>query len=326
MIEVIGLTKQYGSATVVNDLSFTVRTGTVTGFLGPNGAGKSTTMRMILGLDTPTKGRALIFGEPYDNLSKPLTKVGSLLDANWIHPNRSARSHLRFLAATNNINAKRVDKVLDTVGLTKVAGRAAGKFSLGMKQRLGLAAAMLGDPQILIFDEPVNGLDPEGIFWIRTLMKDLAAEGRAVLVSSHLMSEMALTADHLIVIGAGKLIADSSTADFIARSTRSSVRVRSPQLAQLRIALQAAGLEITDLDDALEVNEAPIEQIGDIAFRAGLPLHELAGQSGSLEQAFIQLTADSVEYSDSGGGPGGPPPASPSFDAPGNAQLEGDLR
>src|SRR6478752_404730 len=244
MIEVIGLTKQYGSATVVNDLSFTVRTGTVTGFLGPNGAGKSTTMRMILGLDTPTKGRALIFGEPYDNLSKPLTKVGSLLDAIWIH----------------------------------------------------------------------------------TLMKDLAAEGRAVLVSSHLMSEMALTADHLIVIGAGKLIADSSTADFIARSTRSSVRVRSPQLAQLRIALQAAGLEITDLDDALEVNEAPIEQIGDIAFRAGLPLHELAGQSGSLEQAFIQLTADSVEYSDSGSGPGGPPPASPSFDAPGNAQLEGDLR
>jgi ABC-2 type transport system ATP-binding protein len=226
MIEVIGLTKQYGSATVVNDLSFTVRTGTVTGFLAPNGAGKSTTMRMILGLDTPTKGRALIFGEPYDNLSKPLTKVGSLLDANWIHPNRSARSHLRFLAATNNINAKRVDKVLDTVGLTKVAGRAAGKFSLGMKQRLGLAAALLGDPQILIFDEPVNGLDPEGIFWIRTLMKDLAAEGRAVLVSSHLMSEMALTADHLIVIGAGKLIADSSTGPPARRS--GSVRRNSP--------------------------------------------------------------------------------------------------
>jgi ABC-2 type transport system ATP-binding protein len=271
----------------------------VTGFLGPNGAGKSTTMRMILGLENPTSGKALVFGEPYSQLSRPLTKVGALLDANWIHPNRTARSHLRFLAATNKISVKRVDEALDLVGLSSVAGKAAGKFSLGMKQRLGLAGALLGDPKVLLFDEPVNGLDPEGIYWIRNFMKDLAAEGRTVLVSSHLMSEMALTADHLIVIGAGKLIAASSMADFIARSTRASVRVRSPQQAQLRTALIGAGLSVTDVGDALEVAEVPIEQVGDIAGRAGVFLHELSGQSGSLEDAFIRLTGESLEYGDS---------------------------
>lgn len=311
MIEVSGLTKRYGSTTAVDDLSFTVQPGTVTGFLGPNGAGKSTTMRMILGLDNPTKGKALIFGQPYAQLSKPLTKVGSLLDANWIHPNRSARSHLRFMAASNKIGTKRIDEVLETVGLSSVATKAAGKFSLGMKQRLGLAVALLGDPQVLLFDEPVNGLDPEGIYWIRTFMKNLAAQGRTVLVSSHLLSEMALTADHLIVIGRGRLIAESSTADFIARSTRTSIRVRSPQLAELRTALAQAGLAITDLDGALEITDAPIEQVGDIAGRAGVTLHELAAQAGSLEEAFIQLTGDSVEYGNSRATTGsqqGPPP------------------
>ena len=323
MIEVIGLTKQYGSTTAVDDLSFTVTPGTVTGFLGPNGAGKSTTMRMILGLDNPTRGKALIFGEPYAHLSKPLTKVGSLLDANWIHPNRSARSHLRFMAASNKIGVKRVDEVLDIVGLSSVATKAAGKFSLGMKQRLGLAGALLGDPQVLLFDEPVNGLDPEGIYWIRTFMKNLATQGRTVLVSSHLLSEMALTADHLIVIGRGKLIANSSTADFIARSTRTSVRVRSPQLAELRTALTDAGLAVTDLDGALEVTEAPIERIGDIAGNAGLTLHELSAQAGSLEEAFIQLTGDSLEYGTSRAGAVPAPGPSQGYPPPGYGAPQG---
>jgi len=296
MIEAIGLTKHYGSTVAVDDLSFTVQPGTVTGFLGPNGAGKSTTMRMILGLDNPTRGKALIGGQSYVQLSKPLTRVGALLDANWIHPNRSARSHLRFMATSNKIPAKRVDEVLDIVGLSSVAKKAAGKFSLGMKQRLGLALALLGDPQVLLFDEPVNGLDPEGIYWIRNFMRNLATQGRTVLVSSHLLSEMAQTADHLIVIGRGRLIADASTADFIARSTRSSVRVRSPQLADLRAALSAAGLVFTDVDGAIEVTDAPIEQIGDVAGRASITLHELSAQAGSLEEAFIQLTGDSLEY------------------------------
>ena len=321
MIEAIGLTKRYGSTLAVDNLSFTVQPGTVTGFLGPNGAGKSTTMRMILGLDNPTSGKALIGGQPYAKLSKPLTKVGSLLDANWIHPNRSARSHLRFMAASNKLSRSRVDEVLSTVGLSSVAAKAAGKFSLGMKQRLGLAGALLGDPQVLLFDEPVNGLDPEGIYWIRTFMKNLAAQGRTVLVSSHLLSEMALTADHLVVIGRGRLIADASTADFIARSTRTSVRVRSPQLGDLRTALAEAGLAFTDVDGAIEVTDAPIERIGDLAGAAGVTLHELSSQAGSLEEAFIQLTGDSVEYGtsragggaaamDPAGGPAGfgPPP------------------
>ena len=211
MIEAIGLTKYYGKTLAVDDLSFTVRPGAVTGFLGPNGSGKSTTMRLILGLDNPSRGSTKVAGHQYAHLTKPLTQVGALLDANWIHPNRSARSHLRFMAASNKIPVSRVDEVLEIVGLSSVAKRAAGKFSLGMKQRLGLAGALLGDPQVLLFDEPVNGLDPEGIFWVRTFMRNLAAQGKTVFVSSHLLSEMALTADHLIVIGRGRLIADSST-------------------------------------------------------------------------------------------------------------------
>jgi len=315
MIEAIGLTKHYGSTIAVDDLSFTVRPGSVTGFLGPNGAGKSTTMRMILGLDNPTTGKALIDGQPYAHLSKPLTQVGALLDANWIHPNRTARSHLRFMASSNKIPVKRVDEVLDIVGLSSVAKKAAGKFSLGMKQRLGLAVALLGDPAVLLFDEPVNGLDPEGIFWIRNFMRNLAEQGRTVLVSSHLLSEMALTADHLVVIGRGRLIAESSTADFIARSTRASVKVRSPQLADLRTALGNAGVAFTDAAGGIEVTGAPIEQIGDIAGRAAITLHELSAQTGSLEEAFIQLTGDSVEYGTSHASPANAP-APPQFAAP----------
>ena len=323
MIEVIGLTKHYGKTIAVDDLSFTVRPGAVTGFLGPNGSGKSTTMRLILGLDNPTRGSTTVAGHKYAHLTKPLTQVGALLDANWIHPNRSARSHLRFMAASNKIPVSRVDEVLEIVGLSSVAKRAAGKFSLGMKQRLGLAGALLGDPQVLLFDEPVNGLDPEGIFWVRTFMKNLATQGRTVFVSSHLLSEMALTADHLIVIGRGRLIADSSTEEFIARSTQTSVRVRSPRLAELRSVLGQAGLAFTDVDNALIVTGAPTEQIGDLAGGAGISLHELSPQSGSLEEAFIQLTGDSVEYGTSRAvsGQGGfavqPPVQSAGFPPPG---------
>lgn len=305
MIEAIGLTKRYGTTVAVDDLSFSVQPGMVTGFLGPNGAGKSTTMRMILGLDNPNHGRALIDGKPYAGLHHPLTQVGSLLDANWVHPNRSARSHLRFMATSNKIPTRRVDEVLDLVGLSSVTKKSVGKFSLGMKQRLGLAGALLGDPKVLLFDEPVNGLDPEGIYWIRTFMKNLAAQGRTVFVSSHLLSEMAMTADHLIVIGRGRLIADAATSDFIARATRSSIRVRSPQLADLRNALVGSNLQVSDVDGALEVLDAPIEQVGDIAGAAGITLHELTPQVGSLEEAFIQLTGDSVEYGGSRAHPAG---------------------
>lgn len=296
MIEAVGLTKIYGKTVAVDELSFTVNPGIVTGFLGPNGAGKSTTMRMILGLDTPSRGRALIDGVPYASIPRPLTKIGSLLDANWIHPNRTAKAHLRWMAASNGIAVKRVAEVLDTVGLSAVADKAAGKYSLGMKQRLGIAGALLGDPEILLFDEPVNGLDPEGIHWIRSFMKQLAANGKTVLVSSHLLSEMSLTADHLVVIGRGRLISNSSTADFIANSTTASVRVRSPQLSQLREILVGAGLAVTDVPDGLSITAAPIEQIGELAGNAGITLHELSGQAGSLEDAFIKLTGDSVEY------------------------------
>jgi ABC-2 type transport system ATP-binding protein len=253
-------------------------------------------MRMILGLDNPTSGRALINGHRYESLSKPLTKVGALLDANWVHPNRSARSHLRWMAASNGISVKRVDEVLDTVGLASVASKAVGKFSLGMKQRLGLAGAILGDPEVLLFDEPVNGLDPEGILWIRQFMQSLAAAGRTVFVSSHLLSEMAVTAEHLIVIGRGKLIADAQTADFISQATESTVRVRSPRLAELGELLARNDIRVTPGDGALTVHSAPIERIGDLAGAAGITLHELAGVQGSLEEAFMQLTGDSVEY------------------------------
>jgi ABC-2 type transport system ATP-binding protein len=297
MIEAIGLTKRYGRTVAVDDLSFTVQPGRVTGFLGPNGAGKSTTMRMILGLDRPTAGRVLIDGKPYAELNRPLRTVGALLDAKWVHPNRSARSHLRWLAKSNGLPAKRVDAVLEAVGLTQVAGKKAGGFSLGMAQRLGIAAALLGDPSVLLFDEPVNGLDPEGILWIRTFMQNLAAEGRTVLVSSHLLSEMAVTASDLVVIGRGKLITQSSTAEFIDRSTGNSVLVRSPQLFKLGPLLVDKGFTVRDsADDALSVSGATSDQIGDIAAANGVVLHELSPQRGSLEEAFMQLTGDAVEY------------------------------
>ncbi|MDX3657679.1 ATP-binding cassette domain-containing protein [Streptomyces sp. ID05-26A] len=297
MIEAIGLTKRYGRTVAVDDLSFTVQPGRVTGFLGPNGAGKSTTMRMILGLDRPTAGRVLIDGKPYTELNRPLQTVGALLDAKWVHPNRSARAHLRWLAKSNNLPKNRVDAVLEAVGLTQVAGKNAGGFSLGMSQRLGIAAALLGDPKVLLFDEPVNGLDPEGILWIRTFMQNLAAEGRTVLVSSHLLSEMALTASELVVIGRGKLITQSTTQEFIDSSTGNSVLVRSPQLFKLGPLLVDKGFTVRDgADGALSVSGATSDQIGDIAAANGVVLHELSPQRGSLEEAFMQLTGDAVEY------------------------------
>ncbi|GAC67531.1 putative ABC transporter ATP-binding protein [Gordonia soli NBRC 108243] len=294
------LTKQFGSVRAVDDLTFDVSPGVVTGFLGPNGAGKSTTMRMMLGLDTPTSGGVTIDGKRYAELDHPLRQVGALLDARWVHPNRSARSHLRWMAAANRIPTRRVDEVLEIVGLTSVAGKRAGGFSLGMSQRLGLAGAMLGDPHTLLFDEPVNGLDPEGIVWIRSFMRHLAAEGRTVLVSSHLLTEMSRTADHLVVIGQGKLIADSSVEEFTARA-RSSVRVRSPRLPEVERALGAAGLAPTPGTTAdgrtfLTVPDVTTDQVGDIVGAAGLPLHELVGDSASLEEVFMSLTAQSVQY------------------------------
>ncbi len=297
MIEAVGLTKRYGRTVAVDDLSFTVHPGRVTGFLGPNGAGKSTTMRMILGLDRPTAGRVLIDGKPYAELNRPLRTVGALLDAKWVHPNRSARAHLRWLAKSNGLPKERVDAVLDAVGLSQVAGKNAGGFSLGMSQRLGIAAALLGDPKVLLFDEPVNGLDPEGILWIRTFMQNLAAEGRTVLVSSHLLSEMALTASELVVIGRGKLITQSSTQEFIDSAAGNAVLVRSPQSSKLGALLVDKGFTVRDsADGALSVSGATSDQVGDIAAANGVVLHELSPQRGSLEEAFMQLTGDAVEY------------------------------
>ncbi|EFE67039.1 MULTISPECIES: ABC transporter ATP-binding protein [Streptomyces] len=307
MIELEGLTKRYGEKTAVDHLTFTVRPGIVTGFLGPNGAGKSTTMRMILGLDRPTAGDVRIDGRHYDELKDPLTSIGALLEAKGAHPGRSARNHLLCLAQSNGIPERRVREVLDTVGLTAVARKKAKGFSLGMGQRLGIAAALLGDPRILMFDEPVNGLDPEGIHWIRTLMKSLAAEGRTVFVSSHLMSEMALTADHLVVIGQGRLLADTSMADFIARNSRSYVRIRSPQRERLLDVLHQAGITAVESGDGtLEVDGDKAEHIGELAARHRLVLHELSPQQASLEEAFMQLTAESVEYHAHSGTPVSP--------------------
>nr|WP_296773055.1 ATP-binding cassette domain-containing protein [Rhodococcus sp. (in: high G+C Gram-positive bacteria)] len=306
MIEVTGLTKRYGKVTAVENLTFTVKPGIVTGFLGPNGAGKSTTMRMILGLDRPTSGTALIEGKPYNQLKQPLRSVGALLDAKWVHPNRSARAHLEWMAASNNIPKSRVEEVLRLVGLSEVAKKNAGGFSLGMSQRLGLAGALLGDPKVLLFDEPVNGLDPEGIVWIRKFMQRLASEGRTVLVSSHLLSEMAQTAEQLIVIGRGKLISDSSVQEFIDHASEASVRVRSPQLDALRSALTSAGLTVREpnateeLQPALVVTNSTTDAIGEIAGRSGIVLHELASQRGSLEEAFMKLTGDTVQYHGAG--------------------------
>jgi ABC-2 type transport system ATP-binding protein len=296
MIEAVGLTKRYGKTVAVDDLTFTVQAGRVTGFLGPNGAGKSTTMRMILGLDAPTAGGVRIDGKRYRELHNPLRTVGALLDAKWVHPNRSARAHLRWLAKSNKLPMKRADEVLESVGLSGVANRRAGGFSLGMSQRLGIAAALLGDPQVLLFDEPVNGLDPEGILWIRRFMHRLAEEGRTVLVSSHLLSEMALTAQELVVIGRGKLISQCSTEEFVAQATENTVVVRSPQLALLRSALGQYGASIRDEGDSLVVSAMDITKIGELAAEKNIVLHELSPQRGSLEEAFIQLTGDSVEY------------------------------
>ncbi|WP_058046315.1 ATP-binding cassette domain-containing protein [Streptomyces roseifaciens] len=297
MIELQGLTKRYGDKLAVDGLTCTVRPGIVTGFLGPNGAGKSTTMRMMLDLDSPTAGTVLIDGQHYRQLKDPLRTVGALLDAKAMHGGRSAYNHLLCLAQSNGIARSRVREVLDTVGLASVAGKRSKGFSLGMGQRLGIAAALLGDPQILMFDEPVNGLDPEGIHWIRNLMKNLASQGRTVFVSSHLMSEMALTAEHLIVIGQGRLLADTSMADFIARNSRSYVRLRSPETERLLDVLAGAGITaVTTQDGHLEVDGTEAARLGELAARHQLVLHELSPQQASLEEAFMQLTAESVEY------------------------------
>ena len=297
MIEVRDLSKRYGDKLAVNNLSFTVEPGSVTGFLGPNGAGKSTTMRLIVGLDHATSGTATIDGKPYAELHQPLRVVGALLEAGALHPGRSAHNHLLFLAQTQGLPRRRVDEVIDLVGLHDVAHERVGGFSLGMKQRLGLAAALLGDPRILILDEPINGLDPEGILWVRNLLRRLADEGRTVLVSSHLMSEMAQTADNLIVIGRGSLIAQSTMAEFIDRNSDQSVIVRTAQIDALRDILTSAGGQVTSGDgNALTVQHLTAERIGDLAAGAGVALHELTPQLASLEEAFMETTQDTVDF------------------------------
>ncbi len=296
MIEARGLTKRYGDKVAVDDLSFTVQPGIVTGFLGPNGAGKSTTMRLILGLDRPTRGQALVNGRPYSAATAPLREVGALLDAKDIHGGRTARSHLLSLTQSNGLPKRRVDEVLEMTGMSEVAGKRIKGFSLGMSQRLGIAAAMLGDPQILMFDEPVNGLDPEGILWIRHFMQSLAAAGRTVFVSSHLMSEMALTATHLIVIGRGQLLADTTTEDFISENSSGSVRVRTPQVETLMDALIAAGSKPTQVEGFIQINDITTDAVGDIAAANRVTIHELFAQRSSLEEAFMEMTRDSVEY------------------------------
>jgi len=326
MIEARDLTKVYSGKVAVDHLSFTVQPGRVTGFLGPNGAGKSTTMRLILGLDRPNSGVATINGKRYAELANPLRTVGALLEAKSMHGGRSASNHLLFLAQSQGLPKSRVDEVLDLVGLREVAAKRAGTFSLGMSQRLGIAAAMLGDPQVLLLDEPVNGLDPEGVLWIRNLLKYLAGQGRTILVSSHLMNEMAVTADHLIVIGRGKLIADSATQDVIARSSEQSVRVRTPDAARLAGLIEAEGgkvslvaespmaetgsgaaasglpasgflaSEITGGPRTLTVTGMPAPRIGELAASASVVLHELSPQLASLEEAFMELTSGSLEF------------------------------
>jgi ABC-2 type transport system ATP-binding protein len=297
MIEAHGLTKRYGDKTAVDGLSFTVRPGVVTGFLGPNGAGKSTTMRLILGLDAPTSGSVTVNGKPYQRHAAPLREVGALLDARSVHPGRSAYHHLLALAQTCGIGRSRVDEVIDAVGLGEVARRKAGGFSLGMGQRLGIAAALLGDPATVILDEPVNGLDTEGIRWIRSLLQGLAAEGRTVFVSSHLMSEMALTAQHLIVIGRGRLIADTGMEEFVARAAPGVVRVRSTDPAALAALLRSREVAVSEAgDSALAVSGLSTDQVGRLAGAAGITLLELTAQQASLEEAFIDLTRDAVEF------------------------------
>jgi len=297
MIEAAGLTKFYGDKRAVDDLSFTVKPGMVTGFLGPNGSGKSTTMRLALSLDAPTSGDVTVNGKHYRDHRSPLHEVGALLEARSVHTGRSAYYHLLALAQTHGIGRSRVKELIDLVGLHDVARKRAGTFSLGMGQRLGIATALLGDPHTLLLDEPVNGLDPEGIHWMRNLLKMLAAEGRTVFVSSHLMSEMALTADHLIVIGRGKLIADTSTAEFVRRASGSVVRVRSPQAARLAALLSASGRAVTPIEgELLEVSGATPDSVGETAAANGIVLHELTLVQASLEEAFMELTRDDVEF------------------------------
>ncbi len=297
MIEARALTKRYGDKLAVDDLSFTVLPGVVTGFLGPNGSGKSTTMRMVMGLDLPSDGTATVNGKRYHDLAWPLHEVGALLEARAIHPGRPARAHLQMLADTHGISAQRVDEVLDLVGLTEVASVRAGKFSLGMNQRLGIAAALLGDPGVLLFDEPVNGLDPDGIRWVRNLLKSLARDGRTVFVSSHLMSEMALTADNVVVIGRGRLITETSIGELTARSTQRYVTVRTPDPARLRQVLEQHGAGVSqEHDGSMSVRAMEASTIGDLAAGIGVALHELAPHAASLEEAFMELTEDSIEY------------------------------
>jgi len=297
MIEVENLSKRYGEKLAVEGLDFVVRPGIVTGFLGPNGAGKSTTMRMIAGLDEPTAGRVRVSGQNYRAVSAPMAELGILLEARAVHTGRSARNHLLALAATNGVGRRRVDELIDMVGLREVAGKRVGGFSLGMGQRLGIASALLGDPRVVVLDEPVNGLDPEGVLWIRNLLKGLAAEGRTVFVSSHLMSEMALTATRLVVIGRGRLIADTTVEEFVASAGGSTVTVRTPEAARLRDLLLGPGISVTsDQSGVLHVQGLTAEQIGTAAWQARLPVFELTAQHASLEEAFMQLTDDSVDF------------------------------
>ncbi|RPK84277.1 putative ABC transporter ATP-binding protein YxlF [Streptomyces sp. ADI97-07] len=297
MIEAHELTKRYGDRKVVDRLSFVVRPGEVTGFLGPNGAGKSTTMRMIVGLDAPTSGSVTVNGRPYALHPAPLHEIGVLLDAKSVHPGRSAHSHLMALAHTHGIARSRVDEVIEVAGLTKVAGKRVGAFSLGMGQRLGIAAALLGDPEIVMLDEPVNGLDPEGVLWVRNLLRSLADEGRAVMLSSHLMSEMALIADHLVIIGRGRLLADTSLSNFTRQAGGGGVKVVTDQATRLRTLLAAPGVTISSpSDEELTVTGREAREIGTVAARHGVPVYELAPQAVSLEAAFMDLTHDAVEY------------------------------
>jgi len=297
VIEVNNVTKRYGATVAVRNLSFKVQPGIVTGFLGPNGAGKSTTMRLILGLDAPDAGTTLVNGKPYAEHRAPLCEVGALLEARSVHTGRSARNHLLALAQTHGIGRARVDEMIDKVGLHDVASGRVGGFSLGMGQRLGIAQALLGDPHTVMLDEPVNGLDPEGIQWVRNLLKGLAADGRTVFVSSHLMSEMALTAEHLVVVGKGELIADMSVAEFVASASTNVVRVRSVRLPDLLETLQSPDMTVNSIEPSLaEIGGLTAEQIGDAAAAQGIALHELTPVQASLEEAFMELTHEAVQF------------------------------
>ncbi|KGM08911.1 ABC transporter ATP-binding protein [Cellulomonas bogoriensis] len=316
MIEAQGLTKVYGSKRAVDQATFTVHPGKVTGFLGPNGAGKSTTMRMIVGLDRPTAGTVTVNGRPYAEHRAPLREVGTLLDAKAVHTGRSAYNHLLAMATTHGIGRARVDEVIAMTGLESVARKRVGGFSLGMGQRLGIAAALLGDPRTLILDEPVNGLDPEGVMWVRGLVRHLAHEGRTVFLSSHLMSEMAVTADHVVVVGRGRVIADAPMSEIVDRAREDRVRVRSPRMGELEPLLTGPGVTVTALGPGLaEVTGLQAPQVGDLAAGAGIALHELVPAQGSLEEAYMQLTADEVEYT-----------TQPGTTAPSTTQHEGATR